>query len=342
MIGKPFHRYNHFTNFTRSDEAVDVLMTAQKLPSALQAWLSEEHRTIGLAFMRFTLGMVTLIFYAQHLLQFGFLWGENGVVPFRTALSLRQLGVHSVFLISAKWNPYIYVIGLAVTFCFTVGYRTRLTSILFYIFTYSLYMRNPLLLDGGDNLLFLLAFYMMFTDSGRHFSFDSARRTSAPGPFRALLHNFGVCAIIGQMVVLYFTSAFYKIEGPRWQNGTAIYYILRSPEFNLSPLAHLIYQNDVVITGLTWSVIIFQLAWCFWIWDKRLRWLVVLGALLMHVMIAWFMGLVWFSTVMISAEFVVLSNGDYRQARIILRRLASLMKFGVAGHRMRALLQRTS
>ncbi|HXM60760.1 MAG TPA: HTTM domain-containing protein [Terriglobales bacterium] len=290
-------------------------------------WLSVERRLVGVSLMRVGLGTIIIAVYSQHLLQFRFLWGNNGVVPyslFKEILSAnREL---SLFAISPSLNTFIFILGIGSAVLFTIGLYTRISSVAFYICTFSLYTRNPFLLDGGDNLLYLLAFYMMFTDCGAHFSFDSARRRSsqAPGPFRALLHNFGILAIITQLTLLYFTSAFYKVQGHMWQDGTAVYYILRSAEFNMSSLSHIIYDNGPVLTVITWSVMINQLAWVFWIWHPKLRWALVASTVVMHFMIAYFMGLFWFSAVMISAECIVLSDSDYSM-------LGKIFNLGFAG-----------
>jgi len=275
-------------------------------------WASTERRLVGVAFMRVGLGAIILAVYSQHILLFRFLWGDDGVVPFALFKEILTANrEHSLFDLYPPLNPIVFIFGILSTISFTIGFYTRISSIAFYVFTFSLYTRNPFLLDGGDNLLYLLAFYLMFTDCGARFSADAARNPSQPGPIRALVHNFGVSAIVAQLAILYFTSAFYKIQGHMWQDGTAIYYILRSAEFNMSPAAHIFSDNDALLTLITWSVMVFQMAWVFLIWHPRLRWLVVAGAISMHIMIAYFMGLFWFSAVMICSEFVVLSDKDY-------------------------------
>lgn len=286
-------------------------MMSEKL-AALKSWLSVEHRLIGTALLRIGLGCVVLCLYAQHLIQFPFLWGSNGVIPFDEFhhIIARTRG-HSIFELTPAHPLPVVILGLLITIAFTVGFHTRIMSVLFYVFTFSLYARNPFLLDGGDNLLYLVAFYLILTDCGARFSFDAAKRKSEPNAFVALLHNVGVAAIVTQLVLLYFTSSFYKIQGHMWQDGTAIYYILRSAEFNVSSAAHYLWDNDLFLTFCTWSTIFIQLAWVFWIWHPRLRWLLVSLAIGMHMMIAWFMGLFWFSAVMICAELIVLSDREY-------------------------------
>lgn len=284
----------------------------------LREFASVEHRQIGLSLLRICLGALTLDFYVRHIAQRGFLWGANGVVPFSTFLEImhRQRNF-SLYMLSPApaYELTVFALGIVVAIAFTLGYKTRISAVLFYAFTWSIYSRNPFILDGGDNLLFLLAFYMMFADCGAYFSIDAARRSpdERPGPLPALVHNFAVLAIITQLCLLYFTSGFYKIQGHMWQDGTAIYYILRASEFNLSPKAHFFYDNDAVVTLLTWSTMVFQIAWPFLIWNRKARPVIAAGAFLLHTMIGYFMGLMWFSAVMISAELMIFDDEDYRR-----------------------------
>lgn len=284
----------------------------------LRKFASTKHRLIGLSVLRICLGLLVLDLYVRHWTQRQFLWGDEGVVPYSLFLQLmRWQRNRSLYLISASpaLHSAIFFLGILVAIAFTVGYWTRISSVLFYIFTWSLYGRNPFIMDGGDNLIYLICFFMIFTDCGAYFSMDSSRRrsSSSPNSFEALLHNYAVLAIIIQLCLLYFTSAFYKSQGHMWQDGTAIYYVLRAAEFNLSPVAHYFYDDDAVVTLLTWSTLVFQMAWPFLIWQKRARIFVAAGAIMLHSMIGYFMGLIWFSAAMMSAELIIFDDDDYRR-----------------------------
>ena len=300
---------------------------------ALRENLSVKHRLIGLALLRVSLGLLKLDFYVRHIAQRAFLWGNQGVVPFSTFLNIAEgrRGL-SLYLLASRpaVGEAIFWLGVLVTIAFTVGYRTRLSACLFYVFTWSLYSRNPFVLDGGDNLLYLMAFYLIFADCGAHFSVDAAHRAPRrENPFAALVHNFAVYAVIAQLCLLYFTSALYKCQGHMWQDGTAIYYILRAAEFNLSPWAHLFYDHAAVVTLITWSTMVFQMAWPFLIWNRAARPFVAAGALMLHTMIGYFMGLVWFSAVMVSAELMIFDDRDYRRFAAVASGLIARARSGL-------------
>ena len=290
--------------------------------AGLRDWLAEvrrfasvKHRTIALAILRITTGLTLLIYYLQHIQQREYLWGNAGVVPFPLFQQIMQFRHgFSLYLLSSSssYQTAVFYAGLVVTLAFTLGYQLRISSILFYVFTWSLFERNIFLLSGGDNFLYLVAFFLMFADCGAHFSLDarSVRKRTQSQPFAAMVHNYAVLAIIIQLSLVYFTSAIYKLAGPLWQDGTAVYYVLRLSEFNLSPLARHFYNSESLVKLVTWGTVIFEALWPLLIWNRKTKPFAALGAVLMHAMIGYFMGLVWFSLVFIGAQVVIFKDSE--------------------------------
>ncbi len=99
----------------------------------------------------------------------------------------------------------------------------------------------------------------MFTDCGARLSLDADRfHKRTPGIYNALVHNVALSAMVIQVVILYGTSALAKLDGPMWQHGTAIYYVLRTGEFNLSPPTPYLWKYGPTVTILTYSTLGFQ------------------------------------------------------------------------------------
>jgi hypothetical protein len=99
--------------------------------------------------------------------------------------------------------------------------------------------------------------------------------------------------------------------GHMWQDGTAIYYILRTSEFNLSPVTPWLYQNGLIVAALTYSTILLQVGFAFIVWHPKLKYPWILGAFSFHLAIAYFMGLVWFSFTLISCEAIMIGDAAY-------------------------------
>jgi hypothetical protein len=284
----------------------------QRALAAIRLFMSVEHRTIGAVALRVMVGSATLALYAFHLQQRAFLWGSNGVFPRDVSsmfLSLKSSWSLYNLAPNETWESALFILGMVVTALFTAGFSTRVTSVLFFVFTFSLYTRNEILLDGGNNLLILIAFFLMFVDSsGKHIPGRSAQ---AANPFVALVHNLAVVAIIGQVSILYFTSAWAKMMGHMWQDGTAVYYVLRTSEFHLSRFTDPIIHDPFLVVALTYGTIILQIGFPFMIWNRTLKYPWILGACIFHLGIAYFMGLVWFSLTMLSCELILIDDRAY-------------------------------
>ncbi|MFF0227869.1 HTTM domain-containing protein [Streptomyces sp. NPDC004629] len=76
---------------------------------------------------------------------------------------------------SRWWFEIVYVAAIAASVMLLLGWRTRTASLLFMIGVLALQNRNPFMGDGGDNVLHLMAIYLVFTRCGRVWSLDARR-----------------------------------------------------------------------------------------------------------------------------------------------------------------------
>jgi len=322
-----------------------ILLRGLQLLSEASLRSAVKQRQTGAALMRIALGSLTIIFYALHLKQRNFLWGPSGVVSWPDNLALlAQSRTYTLyqFFPSPLGAECLYWLGLVVSFMFTLGLFARFSSILFFLFTWSLYQRNWYAIDGGENLLIILAFYLMFADlSG--LSLDRMlfpqRRERTTRWLAGMLHNFAVIACLVQLSILYFESAFYKIQGHVWANGTALYYVLRTNEFSLPGWTDLVWRSAALVTVGTYGTILFEMAHPFLLWHPRAKYLVFAGAVCLHTGIGVLMGLPWFSLTMISAHTVLFDDAEYLA---VLRWVRSQIQSISSGSREIAVVRATS
>ncbi len=285
-----------------------------------------KHRQTGAALMRISFGSLTAILYALHLSQRHFLWGRDGVIAWPdnlTLLAQSRTWTLYQFFPSALGAECLYWIGLVIAVMFALGFFARITSVLFFLSTWWLYQRNWYAIDGGENLLIILSFYLMFADL-RSLSLDNmlfpkrrellARRLPGRSGLPGMLHNFAVVACLVQLSILYFESAFYKIQGHVWANGTALYYILRTNEFSLPGWSELIWRSAALVTLGTYATILFEVTHPFLMWHPRMKYLMFTGVVFLHTGIGIVMGLPWFSLTMISAHATLFSDSEYQKA----------------------------
>ena len=180
-------------------------------------------------------------------------------------------------------------------------------SVLFMVGVLSLQNRSVFMGDGGDNVIHLMAIYLVFTRCGQVWSLDARRARLGAGGTRAwragrartgsapscgrcsasslaaatlagrlscrlagwssggcgrcrpcggssaaayapereprilldvvanLVHNAALFVIMAEACLIYATAGWYKIQGSRWQDGTAVYYPLHLDYFSPWP-----------------------------------------------------------------------------------------------------------
>jgi antimicrobial peptide system SdpB family protein len=288
----------------------------------LVALASQERLLIGASLFRIGAG-VTLLYQALiNYHQRGYLYGPDGVYPY--GLFVNRLGeTRSFSLYALSPSPLLFELlfhlGLVVTFAWVLGWRTRLMTLLTYVFTWSLHERNPLLWDGGDNLLHLVLVYGLFANLGAHFSLDAERLRAErlAGGWRAqalaMLHGAAMLAFALQVCLVYAVAGLYKVQGEMWQSGTALYYIMRVDEFSWPGHSELIYRNALLVAALTYATVAFQVGFTFlYFLNRRTRLLALAAGISFHLGIALFMGLVTFSALLISAELALIPDAEYR------------------------------
>lgn len=122
-----------------------------------------------------------------------------------------------------------------------------------------------------------------------------------------LAHNATLVVIMAEVCLIYSTAGWYKIQGSRWQDGTALYYPLNLDYFTPWPgLSDFLASSGVMVMVLTYATVVVQVAFPFTLFNRRVK-NVLLGAMICeHLGIALLLGLPFFSMAMIAADAVFL------------------------------------
>ncbi|MDF3300986.1 HTTM domain-containing protein [Streptomyces tropicalis] len=121
------------------------------------------------------------------------------------------------------------------------------------------------------------------------------------------VHNGALLVIMAEACLIYATAGWYKIQGSRWQDGTAVYYPLHLDYFSPWPaLADALSASGTMVVLVTYGTVLVQVAFPFTLFNRRVK--NVLLALMMaeHAVIAVVLGLPFFSLAMIASDAVFL------------------------------------
>ncbi|MDJ0320711.1 HTTM domain-containing protein [Pseudarthrobacter sp. PS3-L1] len=283
----------------------------------LSSWfVSDRHGSYGLAVMRISSGILVLGWLLANLPIADRIWGP-GAAYWNSYRSVLGYSWPLDFLNNAGngafWAWYLVTIGLVITFI--LGWRTRFTTPLLFVFYAGLNAQNTAIADGGNYFFRIMLIYLVFADISRRWSLDSRRRSRLGKPetqVGSVVHNLALCMIIAQLCIVYFEAGMYKVQGSLWQNGTAIYYPLASETYGALPWL------SSALTFFTWGTVlatyftvIIQVAFPFLLFNRITRRIALLCILAMHLGIAIAMGLPFFSGVMASADAVLVGGATW-------------------------------
>lgn len=207
------------------------------------------------------------------------------------------------------WSAHL----LALTVCvmFTLGFWTRVTSILTCFFTLSYAHRTPDALYGLDQINGFLSLYLAIGPCGAAYSLDrwlESRKSSTPLPPARpmILANISTRLIQWQLCVLYLFAGLSKLQGPAWWDGSALWGAVANLEYQSIDMLWLAHYPWLV-NVLTHATIVWEISYIVLIWGRLSRPIVLAMAIPMHLGIAVCLGMMTFGTVMLIANVAFVS-----------------------------------
>jgi hypothetical protein len=268
-------------------------------------------RRESLAFLRAALSAIAILMYLANYRDRHTLIGPRGIIAagdyaihakglLRTFSLLTLPGLRSSNAVFEV--VYILAVVVAVANLLVGG---RLLAFAHLVFFLSIVNANPWFGDGGETLERLLLVMLVFADTRAAFSL-LPRGFRSDRHFTNLLHNAAAILVVYQVACVYLYASLWKVSGTLWRNGTALWYILRSPQYARFSLPDYVVGNSLIVLALTYGTILIQLCVVPAIVFRRGR-RVLLGLLVvMHLAIAFEMGLVEFGFIMIAADVAAL------------------------------------
>jgi predicted DCC family thiol-disulfide oxidoreductase YuxK len=277
-----------------------------------QAWSQfwfRERPTSPLELARMGIGAALLIHYGLATPYLFIFWGDAGWVPRALALENVDSWTQSLlFYFSAPWQWIAFhVLFLLCCAAFMVGWRTAWVKWIVLVGQISYETRNPNLPYGVDQILACLLLILCLAPIGRAMSLDRVRAVRAAKRFKleGTLPPYaspwaGACTRLMQiqMAVLFFYSAVAK-TGDDWWEGDAIWLVFSNNEFYNSVLLDLFSRQYWLVNMATFGTVLIEIAYPFLIWQQRTRPYMLAAAIFLHLNFAIFMGLIYFSFVMI-------------------------------------------
>jgi len=234
------------------------------------------------------------------------------------------------------------------TLLFTIGFCTRITSVLTWMGSLSYIHRSSVQLFGVDTMMTILLLYLMIGPSGAAWSVDrriarwwskarprvinrwrawwhlppldiaASRAPAAPQP--SISANVAIRLLQIHVCIIYLAAGLSKLMGKSWWEGTAVWGTLANYEF--APMQfeaynwflRLLGRNQLVFMGFvtiaSYFTLTFEIGYAFLIWRKATRWVMLGMAITLHGFIGLFMGLKTFSLIMLVMNMAFLRTEE--------------------------------
>jgi hypothetical protein len=129
-----------------------------------------------------------------------------------------------------------------------------------------------------------------------------------------LVHNGALLVIMAEACLIYATAGWYKIQGSRWQDGTAVHYPLHLDYFSPWPaLSDALSSSGTMVMLITYGTVAVQVAFPFTLFNRRVKNVLLAVMVTEHAVIAVVLGLPFFSLAMIAADAVFLPTSFLRR-----------------------------
>lgn len=268
--------------------------------------------TTQLEMVRIGVGLALFVHYGYASAYLFELWGHDGWFPASIALEravTNGLMKSPLLYVTQPW-VLVLVHAVFVLSCFAlmVGWRTNWVKWVVLICHVSYVKRTLDVAYGVDSIAASLLFLLCLAPIGKALSLDRVRavRNAKRDNLDAQLPVFTsrwafACRRLMQlqMAVLFFFSGVHKIRANDWWQGDAIWRVFTATDYYSATLLDLFATQFWLVNIAVYGTVLIEIAYPFLIWQRHTRAWLLVGGVFLHLLFFFFLGLHYFSWVMI-------------------------------------------
>ena len=232
------------------------------------------------------------------------LYTDGGFIARALMVDLTTIRWSWLYFNGSAWYFYAFLgVWALILLAVLVGWRTRTMLMLSVLCLGSLMARNPLAINGGDQVLLAMNVWLLFLRVDGYYSVDAHHG-------RGATHTAAFPLRVAQVyfISIYGFTILHKTLRPQplisWWDGNALYHILQQTSY-ISPIGEWLWYTLPAYTWqiLTHGTLIFEASFVVimlgFFWNPALRALALISGLLFHMGIAIVMAIRNFAPVMI-------------------------------------------
>jgi hypothetical protein len=295
------------------------MISLADLATAWNAFFHTPEPPLTIALFRILFGLVALASGLLYLPNASLWLGPAGTLSHQRWEATYGGVLFSLF----RWLPPgrgsirgVFALHLVAATSLALGLATPVSAAIVFVTLTSINHRHPEVTHGGDSLMRMMSFLLIFSPAGDAWSLDAmlsgagAAPPSSPWVLRLLQL---------QISIVYFQSFVAKLEGETWRNGTAVYWVWMVSDYRRWPVPaamRTLWWSRLA----TWGTLALEFALGPLVWIRELRYPLVAVAAVFHLGLEVVMNLQLFGAIMLTGLVTFVSPYDLeRLAAALLR-----------------------
>lgn len=210
-----------------------------------------------------------------------------------------------------SWINALFWFFLASAASLTIGFVTRLNSVIVFVCLASIQQRNLYILQGGDTFLRVAGFFLIFAPAGAALSLDrivrvwrgkEGRQIEPRSPWAQRMIQF-------ELALVYFAGFCWKVEGITWLQGTALYYVYHLDSLKRFPVPSWFFRPAILKLG-SWATLALEFSLGVLIWVRELRYPLLVLGLAFHLWLEYSLNIPLFQWDVLSAYVLFIEQAD--------------------------------
>lgn len=269
-----------------------------------------------LSAIRLLTGLIVVYLHATLSFDLVAYFGPGGLLPVAEIAPLEGWTFSYLNYLSAPpelWT--VHLLGLAVLVLFTLGFWTRLTSVLALVVFLADVNRAPMITSLTEPIAAMVMLYLCLAPCGRRFSIDavmarSAQRVSLlprdPASELSTMATIATRLIQVHLALVVAMMAFSKLGGEVWWLGTGVWWLASRAESRLVDLTWLA-KTPKLLDAWTHLIVLVELSFPILVWIPLARPLMLATGALVWASIAVLTGDITFALMMGIASLAFIS-----------------------------------
>lgn len=222
-----------------------------------------------------------------------------------------RLSLFAILPQTDNWINALFWFFLASATFLTIGFLTRLNTVVVFVCLASIQQRNLFILQGGDTFLRVTGFFLMFAPAGAALSLDrimsvwrgkEGAQIEPRSPWAQRMIQF-------ELALVYFVSFCWKVQGITWLQGTAPYYVYHLDCLKRFTVPSWFFRPTVLRLG-SWATLVLESSLGVLIWVREFRYPLLALGLAFHLWLEYSLNIPLFQWDVLTAYVLFIDPAD--------------------------------